>query len=178
MAIFRDIIKIKPMKSERISLEEQFQKEKSAERWNDFAADFNNGIVNLKFTDNSLTTSGTADEDLWIFEIGPAVERTDVYVSSNGSDWISVGAVQGATSGVDIDAHVGSGIVPGVLYSYVRLIDDPDETRIDGVWAGADIDAIGAISSGPSAIPVPPAVLLFGSGLLALIGIARRREAA
>jgi len=67
MAIFRDIIKIKPVKSERISLEEQFQKEKDAERWNDFAADFNNGIVSLKFTDNfkaemlTLTASDSAE---------------------------------------------------------------------------------------------------------------------
>jgi hypothetical protein len=45
---------------------------------------------------------------------------------------------------------------------------------------GADIDAVGAISSAPpvNPVPVPAAVWLFGSALLGLAGAARRRKLA
>ena len=60
----------------------------------------------------------------------------------------------------------------------MRLTDDPDEGQQgSGGTIGADIDAVGAISSAAPVIPIPAAVWLFGSGLLGLIGIARRKKA-
>ncbi|MEX2453643.1 MAG: hypothetical protein WD470_03010 [Rhodospirillaceae bacterium] len=135
------------------------------------------GELVLRFTDNSLTTSGDSTLDLWIFEIGGAVEPTDVYISVDGSDWVSVGFVGGATAGVDIDAFIGSGVTLGEQYSYVRLVDR--DLRLSGSpYAGADIDAVGAISSAAAvALPVPGAVALFGLGVAGLAFL-RRRPAA
>jgi hypothetical protein len=107
----------------------------------------NGGSLVLQFTDNSLTTSGDSHADLWIFEIGGAVEATDVYISQDGRTWISVGRVGGSVSGVDIDAYIGRGVVLGQRYTYVKLVDDEDQSYQTEMYAGADIDAVGAISS-------------------------------
>ena len=47
----------------------------------------------------------------------------------------------------------------------------------DGEWPGIGLDVNGnSIRMGVSSIPLPPALWLFGSGLLGLIGIARRKK--
>jgi hypothetical protein len=102
------------------------------------------GSVTLRFSDNSLTGSGDAEADLWIFEAGGQVEDTFVEVSVNGRDWVFVGEVTGATSGIDVDAF---GIGPESSFSFVRLTDDPTDGPA-GMSGGADIDAVGAIASG------------------------------
>jgi len=128
------------------------------------------GSITLAFTDNSLTGNGNSGADLWIFEVGPAVERTFVDISSNGTDWFSVGLVAGTTSGIDID-YYGFGI--GDYFSYVRLTDDLSQNYGNGATAGADIDAVGAISTAPPVNPVPePATLfLLGVGIAGLLGV-------
>ena len=103
------------------------------------------GTIITQFIDNYLTTSGDSSLDLWIFETGGAVEATKVDVSVNGKDWIDVGKVAGATSGVDIDAFKDNGIVEDVKYRYVRLTDLKGESSHP--YQGADIDAVGAISA-------------------------------
>jgi len=131
----------------------------------------------VKFTDNSLTTSGDATKDLWIFEIGGAVEQSNIAISTNGIDWIDLGPLNGGTRGIDIDAFIGSGVTLGARYSYVQIVDLlPHQSG--SPFAGADIDAIGAATSAaPAAVPVPAAMWLFGSGLLGLVGVARRKKA-
>ncbi|MGE0084404.1 MAG: hypothetical protein AB7S75_08280 [Desulfococcaceae bacterium] len=108
----------------------------------------NGGTLILKFVDNALTTSGNNDIDLWIFEVGPAVESTGVYLSKDGKNWISAGRVEGSTHGIDIDSYIGKGVIAGEQYFFVKLIDVSDDNfeRTKGS-AGADIDAVGAISS-------------------------------
>jgi hypothetical protein len=135
------------------------------------------GSLTLQFTDNSLTGSGNSDDDLWIFEVGPDVEDTFVEISKDNLTWFSVGKVFGSIAGVDIDAF-GFGVLD--FFSYVRLTDDPNEGDTTGITVGADIDAVGAISSAPpvNPVPVPAAVWLFGSALLGLAGAARRRKLA
>ena len=103
------------------------------------------GVITIQFIDNYLTTSGDDSLDLWIFETGSAVEATKVDVSVNGVDWIDVGKVAGATSGVDIDAFKDNGIVEDVKYRYVKLTDLKGESSHP--YQGADIDAVGAISA-------------------------------
>ena len=103
------------------------------------------GILILKFTDNSLTTSGDDSLDLWIFEVGTH-EPTAIEISSDGLNWIKVGSTSGATSGVDIDAYLDSGVTIDEQYSFVKIIDLlPHQSG--SPTAGADIDAVGAISS-------------------------------
>ncbi len=132
------------------------------------------GYITLRFTDNSLTGSDSNALDLWIFEIGPDVEDTYVDISKNGTNWFSVGKVGGSTSGIDIDAF---GWNTSDFFSYVRLTDDPNEGQQgSGGTVGADIDAVGAISSAPAVIPIPAAVWLFGSGLIGLIGVSVRNR--
>lgn len=139
----------------------------------------NGGELILQFIDNSLTTSGNAENDLWIFEVGPAVEPTSIFVSTDNSNWVPVGATGGSTRGIDIDAYIGAGVVLGERYSFVKLIDD-NRRLSDYPFAGADIDAIGAISSAPAVVnpvPEPGTLALFASGGL-LLGLVRLRKRA
>ena len=135
------------------------------------------GSLALKFTDNSLTTSGDSDLDLWVFEIGAAIEPTSVAISTNGTNWIDVGATSGATSGIDIDAYIGpGGVTLWEKYSYVRLIDLlPHQSGYP--FEAADIDAVGAISSAPPVgiIPEPATLTLLGVALGAIGLVSRKR---
>lgn len=106
----------------------------------------NYGSIVLGFTDNALTTSGGEDSDLWIFEWGNGSENVDVSISVDGTNWIGVGRVQQNTQGIDIDAYTADGVVPGVLYRYVKLVDVGNDF-FTGPYAGADINAVGAITT-------------------------------
>jgi hypothetical protein len=102
------------------------------------------GELVVRFTDNVLTGSGDSEIDLWIMEVGPDVEDMTVDISTDGVNWRSVGAIGGGKSGVDIDAY---GFGPETAFTYVRLTDDPNKGGRTGPTAGADVDAIGAIST-------------------------------
>ncbi len=131
------------------------------------------GRIVLRFTNNSLTGSGNSDHDLWIFEIGPDVEDTFVDISKDGSTWFSVGAVTGATRGVDIDAF---GFGTSDFFSFVRLTDNIALDATSGTTVGADIDAVGAISTAPpvGTVPEPATLLLVATACAA--GAFRRRK--
>lgn len=102
------------------------------------------GRLVLEFTNNRLTGSGDADPDIHIFEIGTDVEDTFVDISADGITWHAIGKVFGSTSSIDIDAF-GFGIEDE--FAYVRLTDDKNEGNTTGSTVGADIDAVGAIST-------------------------------
>jgi hypothetical protein len=138
------------------------------------------GNITVEFTDNSLTGSNSDDDDLHIFEIGPDVEDTDVWISMNGIDFISVGSVGGSVSSIDIDPYLSAlSLDPFSQFSFVRLQDVASEGNTSGPTVGADIDAIGAISSAPPVTRNIPEPATFGIILLGLAGlglILRRRE--
>jgi len=94
-----------------------------------------NGFITIKFNDNYF---------------GEVVESTAVEISKNGKDWISVGKVEGATSGVDIDAYKANGIIDDTKYYYVKLTDLKGESS--SPYRGADIDAVAAISAATSQV--------------------------
>lgn len=104
------------------------------------------GELIVRFTDNALTASGDPANDLWLFEIGSAIEPSNVSISEDGLNWIDLGLVEGATRGIDIDAFVGSGVEPGKKYYYVKVVDSNYQWSTSP-WGGADIDAVGAIES-------------------------------
>lgn len=129
------------------------------------------GEIVLRFVDNVLTGSDDAADDLWIFEVGPDVEDTFVEISTDGVLWHAVGKVFGTTSGVDIDAF---GFSSADSFAFVRLTDDPAEGATGGASVGADIDAVGAISTRRVPVPAPPSALLLGIALAAF-AMERRR---
>ena len=132
------------------------------------------GTLIVEFVDNRLTGSDSSAFDLWIFEVGPDVEDTFVAISKDGQTYFDVGKVLGSTRGIDIDAF-GWGI--GDQFRFVRLIDDTNEGgQGSGGSVGADIDAVGAISSVAAPVPEPETWAMFAFGALA-IGLHRRRAA-
>lgn len=132
------------------------------------------GSITLSFVDNKLTGSNSAALDLWIFEVGPDVEDTYVEISKDGSVWHSVGKVFGTTAGIDIDSF---GFGTADLFAFVRLTDDTNEGgQGSGGTVGADIDAVGAISTVSTSVPEPITMLLLGFGLAGLAGVRRFRK--
>ena len=97
------------------------------------------GTLTLRFSDNALVDVPGAD--LYVFEVGPAVEATSLSISPDGEAWTEVGTIRGGTAEVDI-AKVAA---PGASYRYVRLTDL--KRSCGGPWPGADVDAVGAIGS-------------------------------
>ena len=108
------------------------------------------GRVTLRFVDNVLTGSDDNKGDLYIFEVGADVEDTFVEISRDGVIWHSVGKVTGATSEIDIDQF---GFSSRDSFRFIRLTDDPNEGDTSGSTVGADIDAVGAISTRRNEIP-------------------------
>jgi len=129
------------------------------------------GRLTLQFTDNLLTGSDDPGLDLWIFEVGPDIEDTFVEISVDGASWTSVGKVFGTTGGIDIDSF---GFGSSDTFGFVRLRDDPNEGSKTGASVGADIDAVGAIST-VRTVPEPGTLSLIGL-ILGAYGLRRRRS--
>jgi hypothetical protein len=128
------------------------------------------GRITLEFTRSRLTGSGTSAADLYIFEVGGYVEATDVEISANGNDWVSLGRIGGSTRGIDIDSF---GFGTTSRFSFVRLTDAFGVDKL-GRTAGADIDAVGVLSA--AAVPEPASWALMISGLGLVGGTMRRRR--
>jgi len=96
------------------------------------------GEIIIKFTNNNLYD--ISGPDLYVFEIGGATEPVDVYISKDGIEWISVGQTKGGFSMIDISQYIKE----TDIFRYVKLVDPKISL---GEWAGAEIDAVGAIGT-------------------------------
>ncbi|MFN9462396.1 MAG: hypothetical protein ACK6B2_04250, partial [Planctomycetota bacterium] len=101
------------------------------------------GSMVVQFADNYLTGSGDDQPDLAVYEVGTS-ENVNVEVSYDGVVFTPVGTISGLIRYVDLDAF---GFGTDSLLRYVRLTDDPNQGPNGGVSPGADIDAVGALSS-------------------------------
>lgn len=97
------------------------------------------GELVLKFVDNVLVDVDGID--LYIFEVGPFVEKTQLAISTDGSRWIDIGAIEGARADVDIRGLVS----PGERFSFVKLTNAGNSCG--GKHSGADIDAVAAVGA-------------------------------
>lgn len=102
------------------------------------------GSLSVQFIGNVLVDQEEVENgnDLYIYEIGGAVEPFEVFISKDGANWVFVGEVAGQPTGIDIAPYVET----GVEYRFVKLVDS-DARMSSAPWTGADIDAIGAIGS-------------------------------
>ena len=122
-----------------------------------------NSYVIYGFTDNALVNDGTTNFDLTIYEIGPAVEQTDIYLlPSNPATKAFLDAipltpdsdgfyfftnVPGSTTNVDIDA-ISPGMAAGTLvFNQVKIVN-PIAANCNNV-PGPDIDAVCALGNLP-----------------------------
>jgi OOP family OmpA-OmpF porin len=97
------------------------------------------GVLTLRFTDNVL--HDVEGPDLYVFEVGPQVEPMKLAISPDGIAWTEVGNISGGTATIDI-AKMAK---PGDRFRFVRVTDL--KSGCGGAYAGADLDAIGAIGS-------------------------------
>jgi len=108
------------------------------------------GVLVVQFTDNLLTGSDDARPDLIIFETGE-IESVRVAVSRDGVSFIDVGVLGGVDTTIDLDRF---GFGRQDRFAFVRLTDLRQGTLTSGP-VGADIDAIGALSTAPANIYLP-----------------------
>lgn len=120
------------------------------------------GKLKLGFTNNLLTNSGDADGDVFIFEIGGAIENCDISLrpqdaatiaalnaagvpDPDGDGYFYFGFISGATTSLDIDALVPGLAAETLLFDAIEIRDIPDRGCV-GFTPGADIDAVCALS--------------------------------
>ncbi len=118
----------------------------------------NGGRIRTIFTDNVLTGDGTDAPDLYIFDSSPVEERA-VAISFDGSQYIQLGTFTSPSatmSGIDIDAFLRQfhfdqkgnfDYEYWQPFKYVQITDRPAQFTNMQSDIGADVDAVGAISS-------------------------------
>ncbi|XZE21695.1 GEVED domain-containing protein [Pirellulaceae bacterium SH449] len=109
------------------------------------------GTLVLQFTDNILTGSDDARPDLAVYQVGQS-ENVLVEVSADGVNWTFVGTTTLANRYIDLDAY---GFNSTSQLQFVRLRDEPNQGPTSGNSVGADIDAVGALSTRPATVYAP-----------------------
>ena len=103
------------------------------------------GVLVVQFTDNFLTGSNDVRPDLAVYEVG-LPELVRVEVSADGVNYTSVGSASFSNRYIDLDQF---GFNSLSQLQFVRLTDEPGDGPTSGDSVGADIDAVGALSSRP-----------------------------
>jgi len=139
----------------------------------DFAFDQVGGLeVDILWTDNKTLEWG-AGEHVFVLFGSPNALYTGWLLDQFGNE-IPDSEILGTMPGSADPLAFGFVNLPGTtVFSGMRLIADFDNLKLyDFNWNDNDRPTVGA-----GVVPVPAAVWLFGSGLLGLIGIARRKRA-
>jgi len=122
------------------------------------------GFIKLGFENNLLINSGDNGPDLWIFEVGEAIEKSQIELKphdqntidqliaaglsdTNGDGYFEFGEISGSTSSLDIDAFVPGFSQSELIFDAVKITSLETSASIDQTTPGADIDAICALSS-------------------------------
>ncbi len=122
------------------------------------------GALMLAFVDNVLVNSGSADADLLVFEVDGDVEACMIelrpydmatenalmaggVMDADGDGYYEMGMVAGGSATLDIDAMISAN-AGDLVFDAVKIMD-VDDGACMGTSAGADIDAICALSSVP-----------------------------
>lgn len=136
-------------------------------------------VFHVDTTVNSYITGIDASSGTW--DLGSNLDgithlsfKADGYfvlaaITANSGDWAMWGVGQGPVSGADA---WGTNVA---LTCPVTICLDGAYSNSDFLNAGGNVAALSNVT-GYSVVPVPAAVWLFGSGLLGLVGVARRRS--
>jgi hypothetical protein len=114
------------------------------------------GLLELAFDGCRLAPSGDGEPDVRVYEVGPAIERTEVWLrlttpaaldwgATLGGDsegWVDVGIIAGSALDVDVDERLAPLDPDEVRFDALRLVDDTSEGTPTGASPGADIDAV------------------------------------
>lgn len=134
-----------------------------------FTSNVNGGGVNFTFDSSVLNVMAiTIDESVWTFG-----NSTGVVDNTAGTvDGLRVNTFDSVTGNFDVATVMFEAVGAGVsLLDLTEFALNP--------WAsnGVRLDPVMESASITVATPVPAAAWLFGSGLLGLVGMARRRKA-
>jgi hypothetical protein len=99
------------------------------------------GALVLEFVDNRLVDG--EGNDLYIFEVGPTIEPTEVAVSVDGVTWFELGVAKGNKG--ELDLATAPGVPLDAEFRFVRLRTAAGNASGGSPFAGPDIDAVGTI---------------------------------
>ena len=123
----------------------------------------NGGSLKVGFSNNLLSNSGDANEDLWFFEIGPAVEPFEVALrpfdlftkielqslgipDADEDGFYEIAIVEGANSALDIDFVLNGFEAGKLIFDAVGITDVPGDFDLcNRNTPGSDIDAVCAL---------------------------------
>ena len=158
------------------------------------------GIYAATGSINDDGTMGTFEsvDDSFFGSAWAATQETAVITNSNGVTWAGSNALGSWDYAFDIANMTDNQVAVGSLWSWssshndvsvLAVFDCTSDTTCIGQLFGADGNSFGGMQTGPtsgalptfngtgnlSAVPVPASAWLMGSGLLGLIGLARRK---
>ena len=147
----------------------------SADAGNVFNLSAGNTISASGSFDDSVLSGGDTGTVLFDMSSGNSLslsfgtmtfQASDDIDYASGNPFITLNA--GSLTAFDFAANVGT---LGYLTSFELNVDAEDDSYnfVNATWTGITIDS--------TTVPVPAAVWLFGSGLLGLVGFARRKAA-
>jgi hypothetical protein len=153
------------------------------------ASTYELGVLDSSIADQEVIVGSGSFMDTFNFSIlansevaasvqnNPLVKRS-IFVRNIENLSLSLFNTNGTLSDVTDDSQIGSAILSGES-SYDLLASGNYYAKVEGTAVGSSGGKYTiTMSADPAPVPVPAAAWLLGSGLLGLVGIARRKEVA